>query len=292
MIEHAKPCKIPPKGIFIGHIEGRLIVEESETLSEYMYYNSSWNRLSIQESFKCCGSTSRRQSANCILNKNILVVTGGLGHERCVSLVHIDVNYTTKSMECERLRSSVNQLKNIKSTRLKITKCRSRLPVQMCKHSITSISKNQVIVIGGWLKGGISNRVFLGQYFENQEDIHWTELSPLKHGSSSHVSFMLKNHLIVAGGWGSSFTRIDESYIYCIQTNTWSPGPKLPYPVSHASAIVHESKQFALIFGGLTNNGRLSRKIIIYTPENEFIVEDQSMEFNPFARELYSFRIM
>ena len=91
MIKNAEPSKIPPKGIYIGNIEGRLIVEESETLSdymvynwnysceesetlsEYMYYNNCWNRLSIQESFKCCGSTPRRQSANCILNKNTSV---------------------------------------------------------------------------------------------------------------------------------------------------------------------------------------------------------------------------
>ena len=197
VIKNAEPCKTPPNGIFIGNIRGRLIVEESKTLSEYMYYNNCWNRLSVQESFKCCETISRRQSASCILNKNILVVTGGLGHETCVSLVHIDVNYTTKSREWGQLNSCMEKVKHLKSTGLKIIKCRSKLPVQMCKHSMTSVSQNQVIVIGGWLKGGNSNRVFLGKYFESQEDIYWTELSPLKHGSSSHVSFMLKNHEIL-----------------------------------------------------------------------------------------------
>ena len=163
----------------------------------------------------------------------------------------------------------------------------------MCKHSITFISENQVIAIGGWLKGGISNRVFMGQYFENIQDVSWTELTPLKHGSSSHISFKMQGKLVVVGGWDSDFKRLDNSYIYCIQTNTWSVGPKLPYPLSHASVIVHESEKFALVFGGICDGGAklYPRTLISFTLENGFVAEHGSSEIK-LASDIAVLRVM
>ena len=137
-----------------------------------------------------------------------------------------------------------------------------------------------MIEIGGWLKGGIRNRVFMGKYIEKDDSVDWTELSPLEYGSSSHIAFKMGKKLIVAGGWGPTFTRFDSSHIFCLEKNSWSLGPKLPFPLFNASVVVHESEQFALIFGGIADDGVPSRTIIVYTPENGFVSHDKIIKLN------------
>ena len=271
--------KLIPEGSVIGYINGRLIVNKSKFLNEYTYINSSWKLLSSQYAIRCF---SRRQSANCELSKSTIMITGGLWHEKCVSLVHIN---SDNKINCSDLNGSDSYHYTSKyaviNNGANITKCRTRLPVEMCKHSITQISTGTVIAIGGWLRGGISSRVFMGKLNDNENDVYWIELTPLEYGSSSHIAFTMRNKLIVAGGWGPNFTRFDNSYIFSIEENTWSPGPKLPFPLSNGLAIVHKSEQFAVIFGGLTNEGT-SRKIILYTPENGFKVQDKMIKLNTF----------
>ena len=137
-----------------------------------------------------------------------------------------------------------------------------------------------MIAIGGWLNGGISNHVFMGKYIEKEDNVDWTELSPLEYGSSSHIAFKMGKKVIVAGGWGKNFNIFDSSYIFCLKKNSWFPGPKLPFPLSNASVVVHESEQFAIIFGGISDDGVPSRTIIVYTQENGFVAHDKITKLN------------
>ena len=288
-IKYVEESKLMPEGTIIGYINGRLIVNKSKFLNEYRYINNSWKLLSSQYSIRCF---SRRQSASCELCRSTIIITGGLWHEKCVSLVHVNSNDKLNRLDFDGTDSYHYIFKQaVVNNGANITKCRTKLPVEMCKHSITQISPGMVIAIGGWLRGGISSRVFMGRYNNTDKDVNWTALSPLENGSSSHIAFTIGNKLIVAGGWGPNFTRFDNSYIFCIEKNTWSPGPKLPFPLSNALAIVHEAGQFAVIFGGLSNEG-ISREIILYTPDEGFIVQDKMIKLNSFDRVSQTIRVM
>ena len=270
--------KLMPDGTAIGYVNGKLIVSHLKQLNEYAYINGGWKLLGSQNAIGCF---SRRQSASCELDQSKILIVGGLWHEKCVSIIHVKSHMEEQHLDQYEGNSS-NDITEYTNTDhgVKITKCRTKLPVEMCKHSITQISPGTVIAIGGWLKGGISNRVFMGKYIQKEDNVEWTELSPLKHGSSSHIAFKIGKKLIVAGGWGPNFTRFDSSHIFCLEKNSWLPGPKLPFPLSNASVVVHESEQFALIFGGIADDGVPSRTIIVYTPENGFVAHDKMIKFN------------
>ena len=267
-----------PDGTVIGYVNGKLIVSHLKQLNEYAYINGGWKLLASQNAIGCF---SRRQSASCELDQNKILIVGGLWHEKCVSAIHINSYMDMKHLD-EYEWDSFNDMSGYTNSdnSVKITKCRTKLPVEMCKHSITQISPGTVIAIGGWLKGGIRNRVFMGKYIHEEDNVDWTELSPLEYGSSSHIAFKMGKKLIVAGGWGPNFTRFYSSHIFCLEKKSWSPGPKLPFPLSNASVVVHDSEQFALIFGGIADDGVPSRTIIVYTPENGFVSHDEIIKLN------------
>ena len=74
----------------------------------------------------------------------------------------------------------------------------------------------------------VSNRVFKGTYLKSQRDVKWSEIDSLIEGRGGHISFMMGNHIYVAGGFIKSDQHKDKKRKRTkekeavIQTSNWT----------------------------------------------------------------------
>ena len=146
-------------------------------------------------------------------------------------------------------------------------------------HSLTSISNDKVLLIGG-------NFMFLGQLTWDKLNLRWKRLENVSskpgYSRSYHISFKMKDHVYVAGGLLTS--KIEESRKstscekYNFKQNKWSSCEySLPYPLIDASVVVSSDESFAVITGGIPKKTKPTDGIICFEEKRGFTLLDDKM---------------
>ena len=175
--------------------------------------------------------------------------------------------------------------------------CSTPIPFNLYNSSVSSVSENKVMVIGGTISG--EPKSFIGELNKTQRDFKWKEVkSSMKMVRVAPVMFLLDDDIYVAGGEGymadpslpthsmKVCTKLNYCERYSLKENVWHPMDDkydLPYPLSHASVVVSENERFAVISGGLKGNtGNKFQWTKIGTPSDEIIVFTKDKGFNVF----------
>ena len=187
--------------------------------------------------------------------------------------------------------------------------CSTPLPLAVSGgHSLTKISMCQVMLIGGYSGGKVSDKVFIGTSsvrkledanMISEVDVTWLQGESLKRSRQHHITFKLGDSVFVAGGVGKALEPLSSCERFSIRNDTknkrWFEMDryKLPFPLVNANVIVSSDETFALVIGGWTASEveedyqihvqriragvpvkkfkrRLSEKILMFTIENGF----------------------
>ena len=149
-------------------------------LGKSMYqYNSKgkkWTEL-------CKELTQDRVGAACLTLGNNILIFGGCLNGKCSNTI------------------------DVMSSDLTVRPTGATLPFPLMFHSVTKISKYELILCGGQNSAGIPvPDVYFGAFWLNglsnpdTWEIYWVRLPDLNIGRWSHTAFYIKNKLIVAGG--------------------------------------------------------------------------------------------
>ena len=140
---------------------------------------------------------------------------------------------------------------------------------------MTTLGGGKVMLIGGInMKRGndvYSNHVYEGELTKCKEDVKWKELDSLINSRYGHITFKMKEYVLVSGG-SKGFGKHLNCERYDLQKQKWSKNVhNLPVGLSNASVIVNTKETFAVITGGETEDYKTTNKIIIYTEQNGFV---------------------
>ena len=153
-------------------------------------------------------------------------------------------------------------------------------------HAIVHIGNNKVLLTGGGVVGRISNRVFLGELTENGTDVIWRQLESMKCARTHHIIFKMHQNVYVAGGRSelpaaSSYCDKQMALVNCerydLNENKWHEcSHYMPDSLALASVVVSVDETFAVITGGLKKDDSVSDAIIIFTPDEGFVLLEKS----------------
>lgn len=161
---------------------GKIFVMLKQTAYEFNFEKNCWLRISsprhLDQCSLCCISPYH-DSAGCVIGNNILI-TGWC------------------SSDVELL-----QVKNRDTSSYSWTKCKTKLPANINRHTATNIENNKVILVGGRHKyaGDKSGKVLEGTLSIDGKDVQWKWLPSSFRARTKHVAFKLKDVLVVAGGY-------------------------------------------------------------------------------------------
>ena len=133
--------------------------------------------------------------------------------------------------------------------------------------SLTKISMCQVMLIGGYSGGKVSDKVFIGTSsvlkledanMISAVDVTWVQAESLKKSRQHHITFKMRDSVFVAGGVGKALEPLSSCERFSIRNDTknkrWFEMDryKLPFPLVNANVIVSSDETFSLVFGGWT----------------------------------------
>ena len=146
--------------------------------------------------------------------------------------------------------------------------CSTPLPLAVSGgHSLTKISMCQVMLIGGYSGGKVSDKVFIGTSsvpkledanMVSEVDVTWVQGESLKRSRQHHITFKMRDSVFVAGGVGKALEPLSSCERISIRNdtknNSWFEMDryKLPFPLVNANVIVSSDETFSLVLGGWT----------------------------------------
>lgn len=171
--------------------------------------------------------------------------------------------------------------------------CPTPIPRTLTSCEVSSAGKNRVILVGENQQN--QAKAFIGELNRKQNDFQWKDISKNKISRNGHLIFKMGDYVYVVGGetyindptvFGPVCTKLKCCEVYDLKKHRWSQSKYcLPFPLSHASVVVEENEEFAVITGGLKDNtrdkftwrkiGDLSDIVIIFTQNTGFKVLDE-----------------
>ena len=170
--------------------------------------------------------------------------------------------------------------------------CPTPIPRTLATCEVSSAGKNRVILVG--VNQQDYAEAFIGELNRKQNDFQWKNISGIKISRNGHLIFKMGNYVYVVGGetyihdpevFGPVCTKLKCCEVYDLKKHRWFQSKYcLPFPLSHASVVVEEKEEFAVITGGLKDNtkdkftwrkkGDLSDIVIIFTENTGFQILD------------------
>ena len=171
--------------------------------------------------------------------------------------------------------------------------CPTPIPKTLNSCEVSSAGKNKVIIVGETQQN--EAKAFIGELNRKQNDFQWKDISKNKISRNGHLMFKMGDYVYVMGGetyvndpanFGLPVcTKLKCCEVYDLKKQRWFHCKYcLPFALSHASVVVEENEEFAVITGGLrdnTNNkftwkkiGDLSDIVIMFTENMGFKVLD------------------
>ena len=146
--------------------------------------------------------------------------------------------------------------------------CSTPLPLAVSGgHSLTKTSMCQVMLIGGYSNGKVSDKVFIGTSsvlkledanMISEVDVTWVQGESLKRSRQHHITFKMRDSVFVVGGVGKALEPLSSCERFSIRNDKknkrWFEMDryKLPFPLVNANVIVSSDETFSLVFGGWT----------------------------------------
>merc|ERR1712150_221529 len=111
---------------------------------------------------------------------------------------------------------------------------------------------------------------FLGQLNEDQRDITWKTLKPMKKPRKRHIAFKINENLYVAGGLDARCNNLSDCERYSIKDNEWKEcDHSLPNRLHGAVVSLSSDQSFAVLTGGQQETGS-NKKILLFTEKEGF----------------------
>jgi hypothetical protein len=227
------------QALFGGTCNGRLLIGHEQGVYEYRKLENRWSSVHHQ-----CFNNNDVEGAEftkfCVTQERV-VICGG----------HIE-NNNRRNKQVQLLkfqRESDQYLTNIK--------CPTLLPISLDRsHVLTSIGKNQIVLLGGNYPTGydhpLARCVFQGSLSCTNDDIIWKRMEPLKLPRISPLVFKMNDMIYVAGGVNQQGSLIRSCERYDMSTRTWEVCKhSLPFnaDVKRASVVVSSDELLAIIIG-------------------------------------------
>ena len=191
-------------------------------------------------------------------------------------------NHSSSLQPANRLRQkSARPLSSNFQNSLTSVVCLTRLPVTANGDTVTNIGPNKVMFIGSYW-------VFEGELTPGGNDITWKTLEFPKVPRRCHMTFKIKDHVYIVGGYeqqDQGFKELDSTERYDLKTERWEEFPySLPYPLVCASAVVNQDETMGVIIGGFYRHEGChveSSNIIIFTEEKGFELIENGTLLSP-----------
>ena len=237
----------------------------------------------------------RRGAQGCTINNKYLLCGGALRNRvEILSLENKSLNRGTPrhssylSTAKQKFKSYFSSTSDATNIKLKSLFLRNKFPVkfpfsklqkvlpnfgQYSGHTITNIEKNKVMVVASFVNGNnclsLSNRVFHGEFTDNEKRVTWKEVECMENARFGHIAFKMKGNVYVAGGNGADLKLLSSCERYDIKENKWfNSEHSLPYPISGASVSVSADERFSVITGGASQRSGGEQENVSFSSED------------------------
>lgn len=276
---------------FCGILDGNMLVGYGKDVYKYEVKEHEWLHIQGHKIF----NHERRGAQGCTINNKYLLCGGALRNRvEIVTLEDRSLNRGSASHSSylstakEKIKSYFSSTSDTPNIKLKSLFLHNKFPVkfpfsklqkvlpnfgQYSGHTITNIGNNRVMVVASFVTDktclSLSNRVFHGEFTENEKRVTWKEVECMKNARFGHIAFKMKDNVYVAGGNGADLKLLSSCERYDIKENKWFDSQhSLPYPISGASVSVSADERFSVITGGASQRSGGEQENVSFCSED------------------------